>query len=225
MKRIFKDAGYDPGPKRGEETWDEFMIQHAVSLWQCDLFSKRIVTWKGIRDVYVLAFLHVQTRQVVLSPATLQPSHAWVATQSEAFVTEARDRGLPVAIVQRDRDRKFGKSFDRTLRRRHVQPKLNSFRAPNTNAYVERFVQTIQQECLDRFLVFGEKHMNHICREFLRTTTKSGRIRRWRMNLWFGSRNAADRRLGAKTKLFRCRRFVVGSGWADCLGATAGLPN
>ena len=29
------------------------------------------------------------------------------------------------------------------------------FRSPNLNAYVERFVQSIQQECLDKFIVFG----------------------------------------------------------------------
>ncbi len=66
MKRILKDAGYDPGPKRGEGTWDEFLKQHAASLWQCDFFSKRIVTMRGIRDAFVLVFLNVKTRQVVI---------------------------------------------------------------------------------------------------------------------------------------------------------------
>ncbi|MBC7854828.1 MAG: transposase, partial [Pirellulaceae bacterium] len=38
---------------------------------------------------------------------------------------------------------------------------------PNTNAFVERFIQTIQQECLDHFIVFGEAHLNLLVREFL----------------------------------------------------------
>lgn len=74
VKRILKDAGYDPGPKRGDGTWDEFLKQHAASLWQCDFFSKRILTLKGIREVFVLAFLNVKTRQVILSPPTLHPN-------------------------------------------------------------------------------------------------------------------------------------------------------
>ena len=35
-------------------------------------------------------------------------------------------------------------------------------------AFVERFIQSIQQECLDGFVVFlGETHMDRICEEFL----------------------------------------------------------
>jgi hypothetical protein len=51
VKKILKAAGFEPGPKRGEGTWDDFLKQHAVSLWQCDFFSKRILTMKGIREV------------------------------------------------------------------------------------------------------------------------------------------------------------------------------
>jgi len=39
--------------------------------------------------------------------------------------------------------------------------------SPNTNAFVERFIQSIGQECLDRFVIFGEQHMNHVCQEYL----------------------------------------------------------
>jgi hypothetical protein len=40
-----------------------------------------------------------------------------------------------------------------------------SVRSPNTNAYVERFVQAIQQECLDRFIVFGREHLDYVASE------------------------------------------------------------
>jgi putative transposase len=33
-------------------------------------------------------------------------------------------------------------------------------------AFAERFVQTIKQECLDHFVVFGHKHMDLLCQEF-----------------------------------------------------------
>ena len=39
--------------------------------------------------------------------------------------------------------------------------------SPNTNAFVERFIQSIQQECLDRFVIFGEQHLDAVCQEFL----------------------------------------------------------
>jgi putative transposase len=167
VKRILKDAGLDPGPQRGEGTWDEFLKQHAASLWQCDFFSKRVLTLKGIRDVFVIAFLNVKTRQVILSPATLHPDEAWVVAQAESFVRRVREQGLPVARVQRDRDTKFTRSFDQKLQQNRVKVVKNAYRSPNTNAYVERFVQSIGQECLDRFVIFGERHMDHLCAEYL----------------------------------------------------------
>jgi len=167
VKRILKEAGLDPGPKRGEGTWDEFLKQHAASLWQCDFFSKRIVTTRGIREAFVLVFLNVKTRRVVVTPATLHPKEEWIVEQAESFVQQARRQNLPVASLQRDLDTKFSKSFDQTLKSLHVRVMPNSYCSPNTNAFVERFIQTIKQDCLDHFVVFGEKHLNHLCAEFL----------------------------------------------------------
>jgi putative transposase len=57
--------------------------------------------------------------------------------------------------VQRDRDTTFTKSFDAALKRIRVKTVASAYRSPNTNAYVERFIQPIQQECLDRFVIIG----------------------------------------------------------------------
>ena len=35
------------------------------------------------------------------------------------------------------------------------------------NAYVERFVQAIQQECLDKLIVIEREHLDHVCREYV----------------------------------------------------------
>lgn len=67
----------------------------------------------------------------------------------------------------RDRDGAFSQAFDEALSRKRVHVIQTPFRAPNTNAYAERFVQSIKQECLDHFLVFGLRHLNHLCQEYL----------------------------------------------------------
>jgi hypothetical protein len=64
VKNILKANGLEPGPKRGAGTWDEFLKIYAATLWQCDFYAKQTLTQKGFRDLYLLIFLHVETRRV-----------------------------------------------------------------------------------------------------------------------------------------------------------------
>jgi hypothetical protein len=47
VANIMREAGLDPGPKRGEKKWDEFLRIHAQTLWQADFFCKRAMTLKA----------------------------------------------------------------------------------------------------------------------------------------------------------------------------------
>ena len=74
-----------------------------------------MLTPEGIREAFLIAFLHVETRRVVLSPATFHPDEAWVAGQAETLVNQARGAGLRVRHLQHDRDGKFAPAFDQAL--------------------------------------------------------------------------------------------------------------
>jgi len=45
--------------------------------------------------------------------------------------------------------------------------KAVGLRAANLNAYAERWVQSVEQECLDHFMVFGEAHLRHTLKEYV----------------------------------------------------------
>ena len=45
VRNILLEYGFDPGPKRGEGTWDDFIKIHAKTLWACDFFSKKVWEW------------------------------------------------------------------------------------------------------------------------------------------------------------------------------------
>jgi putative transposase len=167
VRNILKEAGLEPGPRRGEGTWDEFLKQHAASLWQCDFFSQKIVTVTGFRQVFMLAFLHVQTRRVILSPATFNPDEAWVVAQAEAFIRHARQQGLPVRRIIHDRDTKYTKRVNAAFQRQHVQVVRIAYRAPNMQAYVERFIGSVKYELLHRFVILGVQHFKTLTREYL----------------------------------------------------------
>jgi hypothetical protein len=81
-----------------------------------------------------------------------------------ACVAHAKDEGLQAEVVVRDRDRKFrGREFDVALEEGGARAVGLPIRPPNLNAYVdERFVQAVQQECLDRLIVFGPEHFDHV---------------------------------------------------------------
>jgi putative transposase len=41
-------------------------------------------------------------------------------------------------------------------------------RSPRANAYAERFVLTARTELTDRMLIFGERHLRHVLKEYVR---------------------------------------------------------
>ena len=40
-------------------------------------------------------------------------------------------------------------------------------KSPNLNDYAERYVRSIKSECLDRMILFGEKHLRHAATEYV----------------------------------------------------------
>jgi putative transposase len=114
VKNILRQHGFEPGPQRGPGTWDDFLKLHAATLWQCDFFSKKVLTPKGFRDLFVLVFLHVGTRRVVIAPATYHPNRAWMQQQAAAFLNQSR-AGKGTLTLMHDRDSKFTADFDRAF--------------------------------------------------------------------------------------------------------------
>jgi putative transposase len=57
-----------------------------------------------------------------------------------------------------DRDRKWSRDMRRQLREASVRVVLIPERAPNANAYAERFLRSIKEECLNRLIPLGERH-------------------------------------------------------------------
>jgi putative transposase len=164
---ILKEAGLEPGPKRGPGSWSESIKRHRDTLWQCDFFSKRVLSRLGMPQLFAMVFINVATRRVWVSASTKRPTGVWVRQQVESFIAHTKCEGHALKIVSRDRDKLYRNNFDYLMSANGVEVDILSFRSPNLNAYVERFVQSIQNECLDHFLVFGEKHFDYLIREYV----------------------------------------------------------
>lgn len=167
VKRIVKEEGIEPSPKRSTQTWVEFLKSHAETLWACDFFSVRSMTQKGIVDLYLLVFMHLDSRKIIVSPATDHPDSAWVTEQTNSFLKHLPVNEQKSHYLIHDRDTKFSAEFRETLKQANVKPVKLPKRSPNLNARVERVIKTIRYECLNHFIVFGKRHLDYLVSQFV----------------------------------------------------------
>jgi transposase InsO family protein len=66
-----------------------------------------------------------------------------------------------------DRNTKFDAAFAAILKSAGVRILRTAFQAPNMNAFVERFLRTIKDECLGKMVFFGEAMLRRALREFV----------------------------------------------------------
>ncbi len=152
---ILKENGFDPGPNRSEGTWLEFLKREAVTLYACDFFSTKVWTTLGCAEFFVLFFIHVGSRRVHIAGMSTNPDAAWSAQQARNVAMFFAQQPEKPTILLRDHDSKFGSEFDAVLEADGIKVKKVGPRAPNMNAFAERWVQSVRRECLDQFHYLG----------------------------------------------------------------------
>ena len=226
IRTILKEHGFDPGPKRGKGTWDDFIRIHAKTLWACDFMSVRSWTLRGRLDLYLLIFIHVETRRVWVSDATMHPNARWVEQQGRNFCMHLQENSLPATMLLHDRDTKFTAAFDAILKTQGIAPKRLPIQSPNLNAYAERFIQTLKHECLNHFIILGRRHLGHLVHEFVDAVAHD---RTPMINAWEAARYMAAGVTAHKSAL-RDGQLLEVPDWGDAAdsGARPGvfpLPN
>ncbi|HSH81331.1 MAG TPA: integrase core domain-containing protein [Herpetosiphonaceae bacterium] len=73
-----------------------------------------------------------------------------------------QDGDVPIRFLIHDRDTKFTTTFDTVFTSEGVTIIRTPVRAPNANAFVERWVRSVREECLDRIIVLGEEHLRRV---------------------------------------------------------------
>jgi transposase InsO family protein len=160
---ILHEAGVDPAPDRACTTWATFLRSQAQALLACDLFEA--VTLTGTR-MYVLAVIEHASRRIRILGATAHPTAAWVAQAARNLVMDLEDAGCRARYLIRDRDGKFPALFDAVRADVGIDVVLSGVRVPRMNAVMERWVQTCRRELLDRTLIWDQRHLLHVLREF-----------------------------------------------------------
>jgi transposase InsO family protein len=157
IRRILLANRLRPAPRRSGPSWREFLRQQAASMLACDFFTVETIS---LRRFYVLFFIELESRRVHLAGCTTNPTGAWVTQQARNLsFTGIFGR---IRFLIHDRDSKFSGAFDEIFRSEGITVIETPIRAPQANAYAERFVRTVRAECLDWLLIVGRRHLETV---------------------------------------------------------------
>ena len=161
LRHLLIAAGLKPAPRRSGPSWRAFLRQQAASMLACDFFTIETIS---LRRFYVLFFMELGSRRVHLAGCTTNPTGGWVTQQARNLsFTGLFER---TRFLIHDRDSKFAAAFDDVFRSEGIRVIHTPIRAPQANAYAERFVRTIRRECLDWLLILGRRHLERVLRAY-----------------------------------------------------------
>jgi len=155
IRNILKQHNITPVPVRaGSIGWQEMMKHDKDQIIACDFYTIETIF---LNTIHVFFFIELGTRRIQLAGITANPNGHWVAQQARQLVWNLETAEYKVLI--RDNDKKYSAAFDQVFESEGVRVVPTSLGAPNANAFAERWVRTVREECLDHILVLNECHL------------------------------------------------------------------
>ncbi len=165
VRNILIRHGIQPAQVRnGSIGWSHLMAHYKEQILACDFFTLETI-W--LRTFYVLFFIELGSRQVHFAGITTNPDQTWVTQQARQLVWELTDREKPLRFLIHDNDSSFCQAFDAVFLSEGLHVINTPVRAPNANAFAERWIRTAREECLDHILIFSATHLKRVLTEFV----------------------------------------------------------
>ena len=165
---VLKAAGIEPAPERGRKTtWSEFLKAHWEVLAASDFFNIEVWTRWGLVRYDIFFVMRLATREVQIAGIVPSANGMWME-QVARNLTDPVDGFLrDCRFLIHDRSSLFTDQFREILGAVGVESVKLPPRSPNLNAFAERFVRTIKENCLDQMILFGESSLRKAVREFV----------------------------------------------------------
>lgn len=165
VRNVLARAGVPPAPQRGQLSWGSFLRSHAATTLACDFFSVDTVR---LQRLYVLFFISIGRRRLEYVACTSSPDTAWMTQQARNMLMELDDRQQHPLFLIHDRETKFSRAFDGIVQSEGITIIRTPFRAPNANAYAERWVGSVRRECLERLLISSRGQLERVLQVYVR---------------------------------------------------------
>ena len=163
VARILKMHGLAPERRHSFGLgWLQFLAHYGRFIWASDVCTGTTAT---LRTYYVVFFVEIGTRRIIHWNASTAPDEPWVAQQFRNLSVVNDD--LPRYLIH-DRDSKYTRHADSLLEEAGTKVIRLGVRSPDLNAYAERWIRTLRQECLDRIIILNEAHLRWVLQEYVR---------------------------------------------------------
>jgi putative transposase len=90
IRSVLLAAGVPPSGRRSQLTWKQFLTAHAETLVAADFFSVDTIFF---RRLYVLIYVHLASRRVLLASCTSEPNAEWVTQRPAISAGDSRMKG------------------------------------------------------------------------------------------------------------------------------------
>jgi putative transposase len=150
-------------PRRDGPGGAEFLRSQAQGILALDFFIADLLN--GTK-VYVLAVIKHGSRRVRVLGATEHPVPSWVVQQARNLLMDLGDAGARAKFVLHDRDASFTQAFDAVFQAAGIRVIRSAVRAPRMNSIMERWVGSCRRELLNRTLIWNQRHLMTVLREY-----------------------------------------------------------
>ena len=165
---VLQRHGLPPAPERKRTTtWSAFIRTHLALLAGTDFFTAEVLTLRGLVTYYVLFFIHLESRRVDIAGITVHPDEPWMKQIARNVTMEGCGALRDCRYLLHDRDTKYTQSFRAIIASGRVEPLVLPARSPNLNAYAERWVRSVKEECLSKVILFGERSLRRALSEYV----------------------------------------------------------
>jgi transposase InsO family protein len=137
-------------------SWKKFLSAHWNSLFACDFFT---VTAFGFLTFYVFFIIKLETRRIVRYGSTAHPAIRYLRNQFSGF----EDRYPGSYLIHDNSGELKWFPYDQY----NFTGVATSPYSPDMNAYAERFVRSIRQECLDHFIIFTQTQLRRVIGSYI----------------------------------------------------------